>query len=299
MAAVKPQKLVDLEEDPLYKDFLKFYVNRDPAATALFADISLPVFKVVLVSSGHLNGHWFFCFYHDDKGESKTYVNCKAVLMNVYSQLWIGSLTRTDTEDNSYELPVTAPHRPLSDFIHVLLHPTASDADGVYADKPMLWYRALPGPSSVRVLAGTAAEVNGKIAAEGDKIEKENKENPKGKFFAQRPDKKDYELPVIKPERLRSEVAIVAARSIVPASSILSGAFVVCVQRHPPLPTRSVLKLPSGGLETSLSPSLTDLDASGRVLTTSSPHPTPSLAARLAHAVSARIARRKLMRTQT
>ncbi|KAF7363244.1 hypothetical protein MVEN_00677500 [Mycena venus] len=219
MAAIKPANLIALEDDPLYKDFLTFYINRDPAAlpTALFADISLPVFKVVLVSSGHSNGHWFFCFYHDDKGISKTYVNCKAALKNGYSQLWIGSLTRTDTADNSYELDVKAPHKPLSDFIHVLLHPTASDVDGkggeVHADKPMLWYQYVQGgktagcrwwtESAARAffragyLAGTAAEVDAKIKKEGNRIEVENTVNPRGKFFAQRPDKKDYELPVI------------------------------------------------------------------------------------------------------
>ncbi|KAJ6578056.1 hypothetical protein B0H19DRAFT_574768 [Mycena capillaripes] len=211
----KSADLIALETNSLYKDFIVFYPNRQPPYD--FADLSSPVTKLRLVSTGHQDGHWILCFWHDAHGHKRTYINCKAVVnfKNDYSQVWVGAL---DLQvEYGYDLAVEEPHKPLREYIHVLLHPSASAADGVHEDKPMLWYQyhlemgaktagcrhwtesvARAFARNGGLLRDTEAQANVIIANGGAEIELKNLKNPKGRFSVKRPEEKDYKIPAVR-----------------------------------------------------------------------------------------------------
>ncbi|KAF8196899.1 hypothetical protein K438DRAFT_1760349 [Mycena galopus ATCC 62051] len=202
MADTVPHDLDVLAKDPRYKDFIVFFPNRDEPHN--YVDLNLPVFNLIMVTSGVSNGHWFFCLVHDqekDVAKSKrTYVNCKCgKLQRYYGQTWVGPLTWSDTW-KSYDLAVSPGHK-VHEFLDVLLHPSASPADGVFEDAPMLWYQYVSsGTAGCRhwtesaarafhrkgLMQGSAEDFQEKIT-EGGKIEKVNHTNPKGPFFKERP----------------------------------------------------------------------------------------------------------------
>ncbi|KAF7291914.1 hypothetical protein MIND_01216700 [Mycena indigotica] len=217
MSTVLPPDLVKIQED--YKPFIVFFTDlAEGLNKGHFADLTLPVRKVLMVTSGKSNGHWFLGLVQEEAGGAVTkctYINCKASKLpaptptNV-SQTWVGPLTFNDTW-YKYELPVVAGHTA-RDFLNVLLAPTASEADGVGERLAMLYYeydaranKALAGcrhwtESAARafqragLMADSAANLQAKIT-EGGKIEIANLENPHGRFYNPAPVKDDQGPP--------------------------------------------------------------------------------------------------------